>query len=167
MELFSCKCYSTSLMLMRGHIGSGNGLVPLDNKPIPQSMLTQIFVAIWSHWSLTPVTNILSKQLRSLSRFYSLFIHLFTVLLVFVQVNCVWVTHPFAIICAHIKPGLIINAKARCKQTDRLLPSPSWFFVTQFFVHQIFVPVSCLWRKFLIISGDKPFRTGMNNPIIL
>ena len=70
------------------------------------------------------------------------------------------------IVCI-IKPGLIMNAKARCKHTDRLFPSPSWFLVTNFFVQQIFVPVSCLWRKSLSISGDKPFRAGMNNQIIL
>ena len=30
-------------------IGSGNGLVPTGNKPLPEPMLTQIFVAIWHH----------------------------------------------------------------------------------------------------------------------
>ena len=30
-------------------IGSGNGLVPSGNKPLPESMLTQISVAIWRH----------------------------------------------------------------------------------------------------------------------
>ena len=29
--------------------GSGNGLVPPGNKPLPKPMLTQICVAIWSH----------------------------------------------------------------------------------------------------------------------
>ena len=28
-------------------IGLGNGLVPLGNKPLPEPMLTQIYVAIW------------------------------------------------------------------------------------------------------------------------
>ena len=30
-------------------IGSGNGLVPSGNKPLPEPMLTQIAVAIWCH----------------------------------------------------------------------------------------------------------------------
>ena len=29
------------------NIGSGNGLVPSGNKPLPEPMLTQIGVAIW------------------------------------------------------------------------------------------------------------------------
>ena len=29
------------------NIGSGNGLVPSGNKPVPGLMLTQVFVAIW------------------------------------------------------------------------------------------------------------------------
>ena len=31
------------------NIGSGNGLVPSDNKPLPEPMLTRISVAIWRH----------------------------------------------------------------------------------------------------------------------
>ena len=31
------------------NIVSGNGLVPLGNKPLPEPMLTQIFVAKWRH----------------------------------------------------------------------------------------------------------------------
>ena len=31
------------------NIGSGNGLVPSHNKPLPEPMLTQISVAIWRH----------------------------------------------------------------------------------------------------------------------
>ena len=30
--------------------GSGDGLVPSGNKPLPGQMLTQIYVAIWGHW---------------------------------------------------------------------------------------------------------------------
>ena len=30
-------------------IGPGNDLVPSDNKPLPEPMLTQIYVAIWYH----------------------------------------------------------------------------------------------------------------------
>ena len=30
-------------------IGSGNGLVPTGNKPLPEPMLTQNYVAIWRH----------------------------------------------------------------------------------------------------------------------
>ena len=33
------------------NISSGNGLVPSSNKPLPEPMLTQIFVAIWCHWA--------------------------------------------------------------------------------------------------------------------
>ena len=31
------------------NIGSGNGLVPSGNKPLPEPMLTQIYVAKWHH----------------------------------------------------------------------------------------------------------------------
>ena len=31
------------------NIGSGDGLVPSGNKPLPEPMLTQISVAIWCH----------------------------------------------------------------------------------------------------------------------
>ena len=31
------------------NIGSGNGLVPSGNKPLPEPMLTKIYVAIWCH----------------------------------------------------------------------------------------------------------------------
>ena len=33
------------------NIGSGNGLVPSGNKPLPEPMVTQICVAIWRHWA--------------------------------------------------------------------------------------------------------------------
>ena len=32
----------------KGNIGSGNGLVPSGNKPLPEQML-QIHVALWRH----------------------------------------------------------------------------------------------------------------------
>ena len=31
------------------NIGSSNGMIPLDNKPLLESMLTQIYVAILRH----------------------------------------------------------------------------------------------------------------------
>ena len=31
------------------NIGSGNGLVASGNKPLPEPMLTQIYVVIWRH----------------------------------------------------------------------------------------------------------------------
>ena len=34
---------------MISYIGSGNGLVPSGNKPSPEPMLAQIYVAIWRH----------------------------------------------------------------------------------------------------------------------
>ena len=33
------------------NIGSGNGLVPSGNKPLPEPMLTQISVAMWHHYA--------------------------------------------------------------------------------------------------------------------
>ena len=48
---------STLVQVMAGlhwwsvNIGSGNGLVPSGNKPLPEPMLTQIFVATWCHWA--------------------------------------------------------------------------------------------------------------------
>ena len=35
--------------LAKVNIGSGNGLVPSGNKPLPEPMLTQISVDIWRH----------------------------------------------------------------------------------------------------------------------
>ena len=37
------------VQLTISQIGSGNGLVPSGNKPLPEPMLTQIYVAIWRH----------------------------------------------------------------------------------------------------------------------
>ena len=34
------------------NIGSGNGLVPLGNKPLPEPMLTQKRAAIWCNWAI-------------------------------------------------------------------------------------------------------------------
>ena len=39
----------TGLRLGSVNIGSGNGLVPSVNKPLPEPMLTHIYVAIWCH----------------------------------------------------------------------------------------------------------------------
>ena len=47
MELPSGDNHWTSLMVV--NIDLGNGLVPSGNKPLPEPMLTQIFVAIWHH----------------------------------------------------------------------------------------------------------------------
>ena len=33
------------------NISSGNGFVPIGNKPLPEPMSTQIYVAIWHHYS--------------------------------------------------------------------------------------------------------------------
>ena len=44
MKLPSYECHKTLL-----NIGSGNGLVPSGNKPLPEAMLTQIYVAKWRH----------------------------------------------------------------------------------------------------------------------
>ena len=45
----SAECHKTSLM----NIGSGNGLVPSGNKPLPEPMLTNIYFAIWRHYTTT------------------------------------------------------------------------------------------------------------------
>ena len=42
MKLVSGECHRTPLMT--GQHGSGNGLVPSGNKPLPEPMLTQIYV---------------------------------------------------------------------------------------------------------------------------
>ena len=39
------------------NIGSGNGLVPSGNKPLPPPMLTQIYVTIWPQWVISGVNN--------------------------------------------------------------------------------------------------------------
>ena len=50
---FSCEItlvwMSLGLHWWSVNIGSGNGLVPSGNKPLPEPMLTQISVAIWHH----------------------------------------------------------------------------------------------------------------------
>ena len=33
----------------KSNIGSGNGLMPSGNEPLPEPMLTKISVAIWRH----------------------------------------------------------------------------------------------------------------------
>ena len=32
------------------NIGSGNDLLPSGNKPLPEPVLTEIYIAIWHHW---------------------------------------------------------------------------------------------------------------------
>ena len=46
-KLLRGECHRTPLMII--NIGSGNGLVPSGNKPLPDPMLTQIYVPIWRH----------------------------------------------------------------------------------------------------------------------
>ena len=41
------------LSLTDVNIGSGNGLVPSGNKPLPESMLAQLNVAKWHHQTST------------------------------------------------------------------------------------------------------------------
>ena len=49
-HLWNCSDMNvTGLHWWSVNIGSGNGLVPLGNKPLPEPMLTQIYVAIWHH----------------------------------------------------------------------------------------------------------------------
>ena len=46
----SCEFAFRSMSLGRtDDTGSGNGLVPSGNRPLPEPMLTQIFVTIWRH----------------------------------------------------------------------------------------------------------------------
>ena len=48
--LWNCtNMHVTGLHWWSVKIGSGNGLVPSGNKPLPERMLTQIYVAIWRH----------------------------------------------------------------------------------------------------------------------
>ena len=47
-KLLWCECQRMSFWWAVS-IGSGNGLVPPGNKPLPQPMWIQIFVAIWHH----------------------------------------------------------------------------------------------------------------------
>ena len=43
----SGECQRASLMKI--NIGSGNGLVPSGNKPLPEPVLSQMYVTIWHH----------------------------------------------------------------------------------------------------------------------
>ena len=49
MKLLSGECHKTSLMINQFNIGSCNGFVASGNKPLPEPMLTQIYVTIWQH----------------------------------------------------------------------------------------------------------------------
>ena len=40
---------ATGIHWLSVNTGSGNGLVPSGNKPLPEPMLTKISVAIWRH----------------------------------------------------------------------------------------------------------------------
>ena len=40
-----------SVLYVFVNIDSGNGLVPSGNKPLPESVLTQISAAIWCHYT--------------------------------------------------------------------------------------------------------------------
>ena len=44
----SLRCMTQNLNIIV-NIGSGNGLVPSGNEPLPEPMLTQIYVTIWPH----------------------------------------------------------------------------------------------------------------------
>ena len=49
--LWNCsQVNGTELRQWEVNIGSGNGLVPSGTKPLPEPMLTQIYVAIWCHY---------------------------------------------------------------------------------------------------------------------
>ena len=43
-------------------IGSDNGLVPPDNKPLHEPMLTHIYVTMWRHYPTMPI-SILGENL--------------------------------------------------------------------------------------------------------
>ena len=48
--LWNCyQVYATTPRWSLVNIGSGNGLVPSGNKPLPELMLTQIYVTKWHH----------------------------------------------------------------------------------------------------------------------
>ena len=47
-KLLSCQCHRTHWWWV--NIGSGNGLVPSGNKPLPEPMLTHIYVTVWRHY---------------------------------------------------------------------------------------------------------------------
>ena len=40
---------ATEPHLWKDNIGSGNGLVPWGNKPLPEPILNQIYVALYGH----------------------------------------------------------------------------------------------------------------------
>ena len=44
-----CQVNATKLQWWDVNIGSGNGLVPSGNKPLPDPVLTKTLVAIWRH----------------------------------------------------------------------------------------------------------------------
>ena len=50
---------STGPYCWKVNIGSGNGLVPSGNKPLPEPMLTQFLVALWTQWVNVPSLGIL------------------------------------------------------------------------------------------------------------
>ena len=47
----------TGLCWWQINIGSGNGSLPSGSKPLPEPMLTQIFVTIGHHWAKMHLQN--------------------------------------------------------------------------------------------------------------
>ena len=46
------------------NIGSGNGLVPLGNKPSPEPMLTLVYAAVWCHYATMIFFNDFSTKIQ-------------------------------------------------------------------------------------------------------
>ena len=57
------ECQGTSTMI--SHIGSGNGLLPSGNKPLPEPMLTLFHVAIWRHQATKSNKTVKSHEISN------------------------------------------------------------------------------------------------------
>ena len=60
LKYFLCNCYQvndTTTHWSLVNIGSGNGLVPSGNKPLPEPVLTQISATIWRHRAPKGLSN--------------------------------------------------------------------------------------------------------------
>ena len=53
---FFAKLYLGEYQQSRVKIASGNGLVPSDNKPLLELLLTQIYVTLWRHQAVSSYT---------------------------------------------------------------------------------------------------------------
>ena len=54
---------------MEINIGSGNGLMPLGNMPLPEPLLTQMYITVWHHSATMILTHWAQGNLTSILKY--------------------------------------------------------------------------------------------------